>query len=110
MGHVNNTVFGVYFEIGRSTYLSENGFYGQDQVGFVIVKTEITFRGMILWPGRVTIGTRVGRVGTSSFDMEQLLMQDDRIVGSAMSTMVVIDLETNSATPIPDAIRAVLNA
>ena len=65
---------------------------------------------MILWPGRVTIGTRVGRVGTSSFDMEQLLMQDDRIVGSAMSTMVVIDLETNSATPIPDAIRAVLNA
>lgn len=105
MGHVNNTVFGSYFEIGRTTYLCDHGFYRQQAVALVIVKTEIAFLGMIFWPGTVEIGTRVGGVGRSSFGMEQTLWQGDRWVGTAISTMVVIDPATNKSTPIPHDVR-----
>jgi acyl-CoA thioester hydrolase len=108
LGHVNNTVFGIYFEIGRSTYFRDQGFYNQDQVSLVIVKGEIHFSGMIYWPGKVEIGTRVAGLGNSSFTVHQILRQDDRIVGRAMSTMVVIDPVTNKSTPIPDNVRTLL--
>ena len=108
MGHVNNTVFGIYFEVGRTAYLCDNGFYRQSALGLVIVKTEINFRSMIHWPGSVEIGTRVAGAGRSSFVMEQVLRQDDRLAGSAVSIMVVIDLATNRSTAIPDEIRACL--
>lgn len=108
MGHVNNTVFGIYFEVGRTTYLCDNGFYRQSALGLVIVKTEINFRIMLHWPGSVEIGTRVASAGRSSFVMEQALRQDDRLAGSAVSTMVVIDLAINRSTAIPDEIRSYL--
>lgn len=106
MGHVNNTVFGIYFEVGRTAYFCDNGFYRQSALGLVIVKTEINFRSMIHWPGSVEIGTRVASAGRSSFVMEQVLRQDDRLAGSAVSIMVVIDLATNRSTAIPDEIRS----
>jgi acyl-CoA thioester hydrolase len=108
LGHVNNTVFGIYFEIGRSSYFYDQGFYKQDQVVLVIVKTEIHFSGMIYWPGKVEIGTRVTGFGNSSFTIDQILRQEDRIVGRAISTMVAIDPATNKSTPIPDNVRALL--
>ena len=108
MGHVNNTVFGIYFEVGRSSYFSDHGFYKQDKVTLVIVKTEIQFRSMIYWPGSIEIGSRVTGSGRSSFTMDQILLQEEREVGSATSTMVVIDSKTHKATPIPDAIRNML--
>jgi acyl-CoA thioester hydrolase len=78
LGHVNNTVFGIYFEAGRSTYLADHGFHRQPGVNLVIIKTEIVFLDMIYWPGDVTVGTRAGKAGRSSFAMEQLLCQGDR--------------------------------
>jgi acyl-CoA thioester hydrolase len=108
LGHVNNTVFGIYFEIGRSSYFNDQGFYKQDQVSLVIVKSEIHFSGMIYWPGKVEIGTRVTGLGNSSFVTDQILQQEDRIVGRAISTMVAIDPATNKSTPIPDNVRAML--
>lgn len=108
MGHVNNTVFGIYFEVGRSSFLSDQGLFRQEGGSFVIVKTEIQFLGMIHWPGRIQVGTRVTGAGRSSFTMDQLLQQDDRVVGRSTSTMVVIDPETNKATPMSSSIRALL--
>lgn len=108
MGHVNNTVFGIYFEIGRTTYFCDCGFYQQTEVALVIVKTEIHFRGMIFWPGMIEVGSRVTGVGRSSFSMEQILLQDRNIVGSAISTLVVIDPATSKSAPIPGEIRTAL--
>ena len=108
MGHVNNTVFATYFEVGRSRYFSDQGIYEQARFGLVIVKTEIEFLGMIHWPGDVEIATCVTGARTSSFTTEQLLEQDGRSVGTASSTMVLIDTSTDKPTPIPDDIRAML--
>jgi acyl-CoA thioester hydrolase len=110
LGHVNNTVFGIYFEIGRSAFLSKIGFYKQVEVSVVIVKTEIHFKGMIFWPGQVEIGTRVTETGRSSFSVEQILVQEDRVVGGSISAMVVIDPATSRATPMSDIVRSLLAA
>lgn len=108
LGHVNNTVFGIYFEVGRSTWFSRSGFYGQDQLTLVIVRTAIEFVQSIHWPGSVRIGTRISRAGTSSFDMEQLMLQDGRTTGRAVSTMVLIDKGTGKSAPMPEVIRTML--
>jgi len=76
----------------------------------VIVKTEIHFRGMIFWPGQVEIGTRVTETGRSSFSVEQILVQEDRVVGGSISAMVVIDPATSRAIPISDIVRSLLAA
>lgn len=108
MGHVNNTVFGIYFEIGRSSYFSQHGFYDQREAGLVILKSEIHFLGMIYWPGTVEVGTRVTGVGNSSFTMEQILRQKDAIVGTSSSVMVQIDSKTNKSMRISNSMRTLL--
>lgn len=108
LGHVNNTVFAIYFEVGRSTWFSRSGIYGQDRVTLVIVSTTIEFLRPVLWPGAIRIGTRICRSGRSSFDMEQVMLQDDTQTGRAVSTMVLIDKGTGNSVPMPDDIRAML--
>lgn len=108
MGHVNNTVFGIYFEIGRSSYFSKQGFYEQRETGLVIVKSEIHFLGMIYWPGAVEIGTRVSGARNSSFTVDQILLQTDVIVGTSSSIMVQIDPRTNKSKRISASMRTLL--
>jgi acyl-CoA thioester hydrolase len=55
--------------------------------------------------GRVEIGTRVARVGTSSLTIEQGLFQDDRRVASAETVIVQIDTSTRKSAPLaPEAV------
>jgi acyl-CoA thioester hydrolase len=108
LGHVNNTVFAVYFEVGRSTWFTRSGIYGQDRVTLVIVRTTIEFLHPILWPGAVRIGTRMSKSGRSSFDMEQVMLQESKLAGRAVSTMVLVDKESGNSVPMPDDVRAML--
>lgn len=108
-GHVNNTVFSVYFEQGRSSYFNQVALFDQRDISMVIVKIDIEFLGMIYWPGSVQVGSKVAAIGNSSFAMEQILVQDGRLVGSAKSVTVLLDPKTNKSTPIPEDMRALLN-
>jgi len=108
LGHVNNTVFGIYLEVGRTRYFIDSGFYAQDRVALVIVKTEIQFAGMIYWPGEVEIGTRASGFGRTSFTMDQIILQEDRVVGMSNSTMVLIDSGSQKPTPLTEDIRSML--
>lgn len=110
LGHVNNTVFGSYFEIGRTAYFIDKGFYRQDKTALVIVKTEIEYLGMIFWPGSIEIGTRITGFGKSSFTTDQMLCQDGRIVGRSTSTMVAIDPVSGKSRPMPEDLRLLLEA
>ncbi|MEZ4770204.1 MAG: thioesterase family protein [Caldilineales bacterium] len=103
-GHVNNAAFATFCETGRVSFLfdPERPLYPPG-AAFVIARLVLDFRGEIRWPGTVQIGTRVARIGRSSLALEQALFQNERLVATAETVIVLMDEETRRSTPLPPA-------
>ena len=110
-GHVNNAVFATFFETGRVEIL-----YNPDQPlmsaggEFVIVSLNIWFKGEIHWPGEVTIGTYIRKLGNSSIHIGQVLFQEERCVAEAETVVVQIEHATRKAMSLSEGARERLGA
>lgn len=101
LGHVNNAVFAVMLEQGRSELMIEAGLpMGTGEQAVVIVRMELDFLAEMIWPGDVTIETWVTRLGGRSFQLGQRLLQDGTPTGRALTVMVVMDRAARRAVPI----------
>ncbi len=105
-GHVNNAVFGTFFETGRvEMILADGAPLTEPGQSFVLARIEIDLVAEILWPGTVEIGSRVARIGRSSIGIEQALFQGGRLCARGTSVVVLIDDTTRRSTPFaPDAV------
>lgn len=100
-GHVNNAVFASFLETGRVEVLyAASGPLHDNGASFVIAKLAVDFRAELVWPGEVTIGTRVARVGTSSVTLEQGLFQAGRCAATAQTVIVQVDDTTKRSRPL----------
>jgi acyl-CoA thioester hydrolase len=108
-GHVNNAVFATFLESGRVAIL-----YAPDKPlapegrSFVIARLALDFLGEIRWPGVVSIGTAVLRVGRSSVTLGQGLFIEQQCVATAESVIVLIEDTTRKSRPFSDHARAAL--
>lgn len=110
-GHVNNAVFATFFETGRVEVLYDPDNPLMSTGGeFVIASLNVAFKGEILWPGEVQIGTYIRRLGTSSIDIGQVLFQDERCVAEAETVVVQIDHTTRKSLPLSRGARERLGA
>lgn len=101
LGHVNNAVFAVMLEQGRSELLVACGFpvdAGAHSV--VIVRLELDFIAEMGWPGDVAIETEVKRLGTRSFTFAQRLVSGGVLCGRAETVLVVMDRIARRAVAI----------
>lgn len=111
VGHVNNAAFSTFLETGRATFLLRpGGSFAPEGTSFVLARVAIDFRAELHWPGVVDIGTRVASVGRSSVSLAQALFQDGKCVATAESVLVLMDLATRRATPLPQESLAELSA
>jgi len=110
-GHVNNAVFGTFFETGRVELIldAEHSLLAPGQ-SFVLARIEIDLVAEILWPGTVEIGSAVSRVGRSSIHIAQALFQNGRLCARATSVVVLVDGTTRRSTPFGEAAIARLKA
>ena len=110
-GHVNNAVFGTFFETGRVELIldAEHSLLESGQ-SFVLARIEIDLVAEILWPGTVEIGSAVSRVGRSSIHIAQALFQNGRLCARATSVVVLVDGTTRRSTPFGEAAIARLKA
>ena len=72
-GHVNNVQFVRYFESGRLDYFHRllELASGPDVVNsLIIADIHVTFLRQIHHPSALEVGTRISRLGNSSFDFE----------------------------------------
>lgn len=100
-GHVNNAVFATLLETGRAELFYAPGEPLFDAgCAFVIASLHLDFLGEIRWPGRVEIGTRVARIGSSSVTLEQALFQDGRCVATAQTVIVQMNEATRRSQPL----------
>jgi acyl-CoA thioester hydrolase len=105
-GHVNNAVIGSFFEAGRIEVLDHPDNVAIRQAnGIVVARQLINYKKELFYPGQVRVGTRVSRIGRSSFDFEQVLIADNGEVASGQATCVLIDRETRKPVAVPDAMR-----
>ena len=109
IGHVNNAVYSVMCEAGRSELAARCGLLAPDLGRVVVIaRMELDFLREMNWPGEIRIETEVARVGTKSFDFRQRLWQDAVLVGRALTVLAVIDTATRRALPFRDEWRSAL--
>ncbi len=106
LGHVNNAVFAVMLEQGRSELAVEAGLpIKSDTAALVIVRLELDFLREMAWPGAVTVETEVARLGERSFTLHQHLVLEGELCARAATVLVVMDRAVRRAVPLEGAWR-----
>lgn len=106
-GHVNNAVFSTFLETGRVEILYDPA-HGLVKEGteFVIARLTLDYLGEMLWPGNVTIGSRIERLGNSSITLAQVLYQGDKLTAKAETVLVQLDSASRRAKPFDEQARS----
>ena len=106
-GHVNNVAYAEIFEAGRVAFGMDAGSRKlAPGTTTMVVRMTIDYLAQLHFPGAVRVGTRVLSFGRSSCLLGQALFADGRCVATSDAVSVLVDLETNRSTPMPDALRA----
>jgi len=110
-GHVNNAAYCTFFESGRCAFLFDekgNNVAGDDK-NFVIVKLTLDYLEEINFPGVVEVGSRISKLGKSSFTVEQAVFKDGICCSTAESIIVQIDNSTKRSSQMSESLVAVLS-
>jgi acyl-CoA thioester hydrolase len=113
-GHVNNVVYYAFFDSAVNRHLIEAGVLdiaGSSVVGLVI-ETRCTFFTSMAFPDTVHVGLKVAHLGRSSVRYEIGLFRNDDTLASAVGQFVhvYVDRGSQRPVPIPEPVRAVLQA
>ena len=109
LGHVNNAVFAVMLEQGRTELATACRLpVGTGGQALVIVRLELDFVHELNWPGEVRIETEVARIGNRSFTLRQRLFQGEALCGRGQTVLVVMDRAAARAVPLSAEQRASL--
>ncbi|MCG8671511.1 MAG: acyl-CoA thioesterase [Pseudomonadales bacterium] len=110
MGHINNTVYPVWFLEGRESILRIfTPSLSTDEVSLVLAKLEIEYLGEVFFGKTVEVKTYVLRIGVSSVLVGQEAWQDGNLKATATATMVNFDKRTRKSLPIPNEIKQALS-
>ena len=108
--HLNNVALAGIYEEARLRFTSgfSHGPIGDESARPVLAEVRIRYLAEGRYPGALTVGVGVVRLGTSSYVIGQALFQDGACIGTA--DVVVVWTEHGRPAPIPDAFRAALDA
>ncbi len=112
-GHVNNTVYFRFMEQARVEWIEALQVPVRlGGAGPVIVNASCTFLVPMNYPGTVEVRTYVGHPGRSSVPthVEMRIVGDERIYAEAAAKVVWMDMQTGKSVPLPDHVRAVIEA
>jgi acyl-CoA thioester hydrolase len=112
-GHVNNVQFVRYFESGRLDYFHRllDMSVGSDvHNSLIIADIHVTFLRQIHHPCALEVGSRVSRLGNSSFDIEAAIFSpdEDQAYATAKAACVWFNYRDNHSMPIPPAEREII--
>jgi len=91
-GHINNVAMAAVFEDGRVRFIQGAGF--REALGamrFMVVSVAIDYLAQAHFPHPLTCHTAALAVGTTSWTVQQLVLQSGAPVATARSTIVCTD-------------------
>ena len=112
-GHVNNTVYFRYMEQARVEWLEGlDAAVGRGDDGPVIINASCTFLVPMTYPGTVEVKTFADKPGRSSVmtHVEMRIVGQEQLYAEGAAKVVWMDTRSGKSMPLPDAIRAVLEA
>jgi acyl-CoA thioester hydrolase len=113
-GHVNNVMYYSYFDTAVNTWLINAGLLAPVETGGndgqaigLVVKTQCSYFKPISFPDMVTVGMRVGRIGTSSVCYELAIFRNGENTAAAQGHLVhvYVDRVTRRPMPLPAVLR-----
>jgi acyl-CoA thioester hydrolase len=115
LGHVNNAKYLTYLEHARVSYFHELKLWDGSisALGLIIARISIDYKlPLTMHDGVVDIWTRCSRLGTKSFDIENLIIVTrggvEQIAAQATTVTVVFDYSSNTTVALPDDWRQLL--
>lgn len=122
MGHTNNSRFLTFCESARIDYWEHATgepmalvTHGAEE-SLILAEIRVTFRTPSYFGEALTVESRIGRVGRTSFTMEHRVTAGEsprgkaRLVATAEDVLVLYDYATERPMPIPDETVAALEA
>ena len=109
MGHVNNAIYFTYMEMGRTKYWEHAIKWDWKTTGVVMGQASIDYLSPIFLNDKVSMYIRTTRIGTTSFDLEYLIVKDvngkEIQCSKGKTVCVAYDYESKKPTAIPDKER-----
>jgi acyl-CoA thioester hydrolase len=100
-GHVNNAVFATFCETGRVAFLYDKTLaLAAPGCNFVVARLAIDFRAELFFPATIDIGTRVLKIGRSSFVVGQGIFNGELCAATAETVGVQMNDETRRSQPM----------
>lgn len=115
MGHVNNAVYFTYFEQARAVMAETLGLRRElaaSGLGVILAHASCDYKAQVVFGDEVEVGVRMLSLGRSSFTsgFEVRRVRDDAVVAVGRAVQAVFDYDAGRTAPIPDGLRAKLEA
>ena len=113
LGHVNNVMYGHYFDIARYNFMVQKleGLVDLrfSRCIFIVVRTENDFLRPSFLEDRLHVETSLLRVGNKSIHIQQSVVDENGIIrAKCLSVMAAYDKETGKSFEIPPEWREAL--
>lgn len=109
LGHVTNSAYPQYFDLGRMAYINE--VFGEqmswNREGLILVSISINFLNSIKLYDKVQVRTKVVRIGYKSLEMAQDILNEttSRIAATSSAVLVGYNGMEEVSIPIPERWR-----
>jgi acyl-CoA thioester hydrolase len=105
LGHVNNSVYQQYFDLGRTTYFDEvfKEKMDWDEEGLILASINIDFISSITLYDKVIVRTKIYHIGNKSLKMVQDLFDESTglVVAATKSILVAYNFKKLSTVKVP---------
>ena len=115
LGVCNNSVYLVYFDEARFSYIKESGLIPEkgwfsDGRLFFMVRNELNYFDFARFEDELNIYTRIEYIKNSSIGFEQIVenAKTKKIIAEGKGVLVHVDPVTRKSSPLPDKYIAIV--
>ena len=105
--HVNNAVFATYIECARVNLFKRWGIEGTNKGKSIIMASlKIDYMAQLKHPTSLVIGQKISRIGSTSFDIESVVFNDnEEPICFGLVVAVCFDFDIQRSVDVYDAIK-----
>ena len=102
LGHINNTVFTQYSELGRMDLFAAAG---AQVTSLILARIAVDFVRQVQLDDEVVVESRIAKIGKTSIVVAQELLADGEVAAKMECVVVYFDYDAQRPAPVPGTWR-----